>query len=237
MDIVTPLLLGIALAMDAFAVSVIKGLMSRKTLLTVGLMTGAWFGFFQFLMPCLGFLLGTAVYDIVSEYAHWVAFAILLLIGLNMIREDLFGEEDGDGDMGPATMATLAVATSIDAFIVGISMSMESSEVLIPAAIIGAVTFAISFCGAAIGRKFGADRVKHAGTIGGCILIIIGVKTLLSGLGFFRRIIDEEVLPHIGVDGRREVEALLLGFQEAERPYAGGGCLLEHVLEQRHELL
>ena len=186
MDIVTPLLLGIALAMDAFAVSVIKGLMSRKALLVVGLTTGIWFGFFQFLMPCIGFLLGTAVYDIVSEYAHWIAFAILLLIGLNMIREDLFGEEGGDGDMGLATMATLAVATSIDAFIVGISMSMESSEVLVPAVIIGAVTFAISFCGAVIGRRFGAERIKRAGTLGGCILIIIGVKTLLGGLGFFR---------------------------------------------------
>jgi putative Mn2+ efflux pump MntP len=214
MDIVTPLLLGVALAMDAFAVSIIKGLMSKKSLLAVGLATGAWFGFFQFLMPCLGFVLGSAVYDLVSGYAHWIAFAILLLIGLNMIREDFFGEEDGNGDMGVVTMATLAVATSIDAFVVGISMSMESTEVLIPAIIIGAVTFAISFCGAVIGRKFGADRVKRAGTIGGCILIIIGVKTLLSGLGFFRGRFDEEVLPHIGVDCRLEVEVLLLGLEE-----------------------
>lgn len=236
MDIVTPLLLGVALAMDAFAVSIIKGLMSKKALLAVGLTTGAWFGFFQFLMPCIGFALGSAVYDLVSDYAHWIAFAILLLIGLNMVREDFFGEEDGDGDMGLVTMATLAVATSIDALVVGISMSMESSEVLVPAIIIGVVTFAISFCGAVIGRRFGADRVKRAGTIGGCILIIIGVKTLLDGLGLFRGRIDEEVLPHIGVDGRGEVEIALLGLEEHQSG-AAGRSLLDHVLEEGHELL
>ena len=186
MDAVTVLLLGVGLAMDAFAVSICKGMMSRKDLAVVALATGAWFGFFQFLMPLIGFALGSAVYDLVSDYAHWVAFAILLLIGLNMIREDLSDEEEQDGSLGLVTMATLAVATSIDALIVGISMSMESQEILIPAAAIGIITFAISACGAGIGRKFGTDRIKHAGTLGGCILIILGVKTLLVGLGVLR---------------------------------------------------
>jgi len=178
--------IGIGLAMDAFAVSVCKGLMSKEKLVIVGLTTGIWFGAFQAIMPIIGFYLGSAVYDIVSEYAHWVAFAILLLIGANMIREDFFGDEDQDGSLGTMTMVTLAIATSIDALIVGVSMSMESDEILLPAVLIGVITFFISFLGAVLGRHYGDRFGRHAGTLGGILLIIIGIKTLLDGLGYLR---------------------------------------------------
>jgi len=184
MDYVAVILIGIGLAMDAFAVSVCKGMAARKVVLGICLTVGLWFGFFQFLMPVIGYAMGAAVYDIVSKYAPYIAFAILLLIGANMIREAFSDEdEEVDGDMGYRTMFVLAIATSIDALAVGISMAMEGTDIFASATIIGVVTFFIAAAGAAIGGLFGNVFGKKANILGGCILIIIGLKILLESFG------------------------------------------------------
>lgn len=178
--------LGIGLAMDAFAVSVCKGLAMEKTKLRAALVIGAWFGFFQFLMPVIGFCLGKSFYEPVKDYAHWVAFALLIAIGANMIREALFGgEEDVDARIGFRIMLILAIATSIDALAVGISMAMEGGEVLVPAVGIGVITAALSVTGVKIGSTFGDVSGNKANILGGVILLLIGSKVLLEGLGVF----------------------------------------------------
>ncbi len=185
MDFVAILLIAVGLAMDAFAVSLCKGLALRKVTLRNMLVAGLWFGGFQALMPIIGFYLGVSFYDLISAYDHWVAFFLLFLIGLNMVREGLFGEEEEvDADMGVKTMILLAIATSIDALAVGISFAMTESSIFLPAAIIGVVTLAISMAGVKIGSLFGDRFGKKAEVLGGVILVIIGLKVLLEGLGF-----------------------------------------------------
>jgi putative Mn2+ efflux pump MntP len=120
----------------------------------------------------------------VSSYDHWIASALLFLIGANMIREAVSGEEeDVDGDMGVKTMAVLALATSIDALAIGISMAMENDGILVPAAVIGIITLAFSMAGVKIGSLFGDRFGKKAEAVGGIILIAIGLRILLEGLG------------------------------------------------------
>ncbi len=185
MDFIAILLIAVGLAMDAFAVSLCKGLALRKVTLRNMLIAGLWFGGFQALMPIIGFYLGVSFYDLISAYDHWVAFLLLFLIGANMIREGLFGEEeDVDADMGLKTMVLLAIATSIDALAVGISFAMTEDSILLPAAIIGVVTLIISMAGVKIGSLFGDRFGNKAEILGGVILVIIGLKVLLEGLGF-----------------------------------------------------
>ncbi len=186
MDFISVFLIGIGLAMDAFAVSVCKGLAAKTPSMKHYLAVGIWFGGFQFLMPILGYCLGSAFYDSVSTYAYVIAVVLLLIIGLNMLREALFGgEEEGvDADIGLMTMLVLAVATSIDAFAVGISFAMESTDIFPAATIIGVVTFAISMTGMKIGSVAGNVVGSRADIIGGLILIAIAVKTALENLVF-----------------------------------------------------
>ncbi|MBR4216874.1 MAG: manganese efflux pump [Candidatus Methanomethylophilaceae archaeon] len=185
MDFIAILLIAVGLAMDAFAVSLCKGLALRKVTLCNMFIAGLWFGGFQALMPIIGFYLGVSFYDLISAYDHWVAFFLLFLIGANMVREGLFGEEEEvDADMGVKTMVLLAIATSIDALAIGISFAMTEDSIFLPALIIGVVTLVISMAGVKIGSLFGDRFGKKAEALGGIILIIIGLKVLLEGLGF-----------------------------------------------------
>jgi putative Mn2+ efflux pump MntP len=184
MDAVTIVLIAIGLAMDAFAVSISKGLAMKTPTLKAILVIGLWFGGFQAIMPIIGYCLGSSFYQYVSSYGYWIAFALLMIIGLNMIREALSGdEEDVDASIGPKTMLILAVATSIDAFAVGVSLSMENAEILVSAAIIGVITMAISMAGVLLGNVIGDILNRKAGVIGGVILIIIGIKIIVENSG------------------------------------------------------
>ena len=184
MDMLTVILLGVGLAMDAFAVSLCKGLAFGKVRPSQALVVGIWFGVFQALMPIIGFFLGRSFYDLVSSFAYWIAFLMLLAIGLNMIREAVSGEEEGiDASLGFTVMLFLAVATSIDALAVGISLAMEGGDIFLPSAVIGIITLLISMVGVYIGGIFGDRFGRNAEILGGIILIGIGTKFLLTGLG------------------------------------------------------
>lgn len=186
MDLLAVILVGIALAMDAFAVSLCKGLAIGKVRAKAMIIIGVWFGFFQFLMPVIGFYVGRSFYDLISEFDHWIAFLLLAIIGANMIREALSSEEeDNDPDIGFKIMLLLAIATSIDALAVGISLAMEGGNIWYEASVIGILTFAISAVGVKIGSLFGNRFGNKAELLGGVILIIIGVKILLEHLGVF----------------------------------------------------
>ena len=185
MELITVLLLAVGLAMDAFAVSICKGLAVRKVTIRTMVIVGLWFGVFQGVMPVIGYVSGSAFYDLISEYDHWIAFILLFLIGANMIREALSDEDEGvDDNLGFRTMLLLAIATSIDALAVGISLAMTGDGIVEPALIIGAVTMIISMFGVWIGSRFGDRYGKKAELVGGVILILIGLRIVLEHTGF-----------------------------------------------------
>ena len=181
-------LLGVGLSMDAFAVSVCKGLAMKKATLKSQMTCGLWFGGFQALMPLIGFFLGALFADVIKSFDHWIAFGLLALIGANMLKEALEKEcdccEEHDADMSVKTMFVMAVATSIDALAVGISLAM-AGDVNIGAAIalIGVTTCVLSALGVKIGNIFGSRYEKKAEFAGGVILILLGLKILLEHLG------------------------------------------------------
>ena len=182
------LLLAFGVSMDAFAVSVCKGLCTRKSALKTGLVCGAWFGGFQALMPLIGFFLGTLFAGYIEAFDHWVAFGLLAIIGFNLMKEAFEKSEcacDVEGnDLAFKTMFAMAVATSIDAMAVGISMAMAGNvNIYIAVALIGIVTFALSAVGVKIGNVFGCKFQKKAQLFGGLILIGLGAKILLEHLG------------------------------------------------------
>jgi len=184
LELVTVLLIAVGLAMDAFAVSLCKGLALKEPNPKQMLIIGLWFGVFQGVMPIIGFLLGTGMYDLIRDYDHWIAFGLLLLIGANMILESFSKDEEKvDADLGFGTMFFLAVATSIDALAVGITLAMDSSDIVSSSIIIGIVTMAISVIGVRIGAIFGDKLGKKAELIGGIILICIGIKIVIEHLG------------------------------------------------------
>lgn len=185
MELITVLLLAVGLAMDAFAVSICKGLAVRKVTIRTMVIVGLWFGVFQGVMPVIGYVAGSAFYDLISEYDHWIAFILLFLIGANMIREALSDEDEGvDDNLGFRTMLLLAIATSIDALAVGISLAMTGDGIVEPALIIGVVTMIISIFGVWIGSRFGDRYGKKAELVGGVILILIGLRIVLEHTGF-----------------------------------------------------
>ena len=182
------LLLAVGLSMDAFAVSVCKGLAMKKATLKAELTCGVWFGGFQALMPTIGFFLGTLFADAIEAIDHWVAFVLLALIGANMLKEAFSKEEEGSGendaDMSVKTMFIMAVATSIDALAVGISLAMAGSvNIFMAAVLIGICTCVLSAIGVKIGNVFGSRYEKKAQMAGGAILILLGLKILLEHLG------------------------------------------------------
>ena len=179
------LLLAVGLSMDAFAVSVCKGLSMQHASWKAGLVCGVWFGGFQALMPLLGYYLGTMFAGAIEAFDHWVAFGLLALIGINMLREACSrDEEPKDPDLSPKTMLVMAVATSIDALAVGISLAMAGdTNIFLAIGLIGIVTFALSVVGARAGAAFGSRYEKKAEALGGVILVLLGIKILLEHLG------------------------------------------------------
>lgn len=184
MDPISLVLISVGLAMDAFCVSICKGLAMRKPPIKSMLIIGLWFGGFQGIMPIIGYYLGTSFHSLIQDFDHWIAFFLLLLIGLNMIRESFDEEKEQDADIYPMEMLLLAIATSIDAFAIGISLAMDSVDIISAAIVIAVITFAISVFGVKAGSIFGDRYNKKAELAGGIILILIGVKILLEHLGY-----------------------------------------------------
>ena len=184
MSIPELILLAIGLAMDAFAVSVCKGLASPCRIRPKhALLCGAWFGGFQVLMPFIGYLLGRAFAKYIESFDHWIAFVLLAIIGIGMIRE-AFGEaEEADCSFAPRVMLVMAIATSIDALAAGITLAMPGVNIVLALALIGCITFALSAVGVKIGNVFGARYRFAAELSGGIILILLGAKILLEHLG------------------------------------------------------
>ncbi len=185
MNLLEILALAIGLAMDAFAVSVCKGLSLKKISFRHMLKAGLWFGIFQGVMPLIGFLLAGLFSSFIDQYDHWIAFGLLLLIGANMLREAFGKEEKMDDSMNIKTMLLLAIATSIDALAVGVSFAFLEVNIVPAVLIIGVVTLVFSMAGVKLGSIFGTKYQKRAQIAGGIILILIGVKILLEGLGVF----------------------------------------------------
>ena len=176
-------LIAVGLSMDAFAVSICKGLSVKKLCPRHVLLAGLYFGGFQFLMPVLGWLLGYRFEALITSIDHWIAFGLLALIGGKMIKESFSDAEELSDDFGVKTMLLLAVATSIDALAVGITFAFLSVRILPAAGLIGVTTFLISAAGIGIGHAFGARFKSGAERLGGVILILIGLKILLEHLG------------------------------------------------------
>lgn len=184
MDLLSITLIAIALAMDAFAVSLCKGLEMGNPRFRDMFIVGIWFGVFQAVMPIIGYLLGDSMYDLISDYDHWIAFGLLAIIGANMIRESFSDEDEAGAGLGFRIMLVLAIATSIDAFAVGITLAMDGSDIVIDAVMIGLITLFISMLGVGLGSQVGKLIGRKAEVLGGIILILIGFKILLEHLGF-----------------------------------------------------
>ena len=182
-------LIGVGLSMDAFAVSICQGLSMTKIKWSHALTVGLYFGGFQALMPFTGWMLGSQFAGRIQQYDHWVAFVLLVLIGGNMIREALSGEEDEAEDAASGAgldhkkLLLMAIATSIDALAVGVTFAFLDTAILPAIGIIGTTTFFISVAGVAVGCWFGARYKKRAEITGGVILVLLGVKILLEHLG------------------------------------------------------
>ncbi len=182
-------LLAIGVSMDAFAVSICKGLATRKAGLKEMGACGLWFGGFQALMPLIGFFLGTLFSAAIVAFDHWVAFGLLAFIGGNMLKEAFSKEEcegcnDENGDFGFKTMFVMAIATSIDALAIGVSMALAGDvNIWVAITLIGITTCLTSALGVKIGNIFGAKFEKKAQMAGGIILILLGTKILLEHLG------------------------------------------------------
>jgi putative Mn2+ efflux pump MntP len=184
------ILLAIGLSMDAFAVSICKGLSMKKATLKAQAICGGWFGGFQALMPLVGFFLGTLFAEAIEAVDHWVAFILLAIIGINMLREAFdrtcdVGEECGENaDLSVKSMFLMAVATSIDALAVGISLAMAGDvNIWLAISLIGVITFLMSAMGVKVGNVFGSRFEKKAQLAGGIILVLLGIKILLEHLG------------------------------------------------------
>lgn len=190
------MILAVGVSMDAFAVSICKGLAMKKATLKAGLTCGLWFGGFQALMPLIGFFLGTLFADAIEAVDHWVAFILLGIIGINMLKEAFEKNEcecctDANADMSPKTMFVMAIATSIDALAVGISLAMAGLPVwgldgiFAAVILIGLCTCAFCTAGVKIGNVFGGRFEKKAQIAGGVILILLGLRILLEHLGIW----------------------------------------------------
>lgn len=184
MTLIELFILAVGLAMDAFAVSMCKGLALRKATPGNMLKAGTYFGGFQAGMPLLGYFLGSAFSEQIVSIDHWIAFLLLGYIGVNMIRESMSDEEDAcDDDMGVKTMTLMAIATSIDALAVGVTLAFLHVNIWASVIFIGVLTFGLSAFGVWLGNKLGNNNKINAELMGGIILILIGTKILLEHLG------------------------------------------------------
>lgn len=184
MELFEILVIAIGLAMDAFAVSVCKGLSMKKIDWKKAIIIAVYFGTFQALMPVFGYFLGSSFSAFVQKVDHWIAFILLSIIGVNMIKESTDDElEKRNDNVDFKTMVVLAIATSIDALAVGVTFAFFEVNILLAISIIGIITFILSIFGVIIGNKFGDKFQNKAELTGGIILIIIGLKILLEHLG------------------------------------------------------
>ena len=187
MSLATLFITAVGLSMDAFAVAVCKGLAVKKAGIKQMVLAGLWFGGFQALMPAIGYLFGSTLKEYVEKYDHWIAFILLGIIGANMIKEALSKddcEECSSGSMAIKEMFTLAVATSIDALIIGVGYAfLPDVNIVAAVAFIGVITFVLSAVGIKIGNIFGIKFKSKAEFAGGLILILMGLKILLEHLG------------------------------------------------------
>ena len=184
MELFEIVVIGIGLAMDAFAVSICKGLSMKKINWKKAIIIALYFGIFQALMPVLGYFLGSTFSSFVQNVDHWIAFILLAIIGGNMIKDSTDNEIEKRNDkVDVKTMVILAIATSIDALAVGVTFAFFEVNILLAISIIGIITFVLSLLGVIIGNKFGDKFQNRAELAGGIILIIIGLKILLEHLG------------------------------------------------------
>ncbi|MGN1362527.1 MAG: manganese efflux pump MntP family protein [Methanobrevibacter sp.] len=187
MDFIATLLIAVALAMDAFSVSLTKGFTLKNISIKEMLWYGVFFGGFQALMPIIGWTAGIQLQWIVSTFAPWIAFILLFLIGANMIRESLSSSYDDECEIEDSfsfsELTLLAIATSIDAFAVGITYAVLKQDVLLPVIIIGIVAFVFTIAGILLGKKIGDYFGDKFEILGGIVLIFLGFKILFEGLG------------------------------------------------------
>ncbi len=198
MDLISLITISIALSMDAFSVSICQGLSTKRFSLKMALSCGLWFGFFQALMPLIGYFLGAQFEHFITHIDHWIAFGLLSVIGVNMIREaagestrqrdnETTSEESPSHQVTEsksASMLILAIATSIDALAVGVTFAFLKVNIWKSILIIGITTFIFSFVGVKIGNVFGSRYSKAAEIVGGVILIVLGIKILIEHLFF-----------------------------------------------------
>lgn len=185
MSIWSLLVIAIGVSMDAFAVSICKGLSMRKMNWKNAVIAGIYFGGFQALMPFLGYLLGIQFEDKITAFDHWIAFVLLVLIGANMVKESGEQEQEVDDSFQFKTMIILAVATSIDALAIGVTFAFLKVQIITAVAFIGIITFFVSILGVKIGNVFGSRYKSKAELAGGIILILMGVKILVEHLELF----------------------------------------------------
>ena len=179
MGIIEVLLIAVGVSMDAFAVSIAKGMSAHRVGWRHALLAGLWFGGFQALMPCIGYFLGLGFSTFIGQWDHWVAWLLLTLIGANMVKESFSKEEEGVAHgFGFWHMLTLAIATSIDALAVGVSFAFLEMSIWMPIAIIGLTTMLFSIAGVLLGKKVGERFRSKAELVGGLVLIAIGIKIL-----------------------------------------------------------
>ena len=184
MGVVELLLLSIGLAMDAFAVSVCKGISMKKMNWKKAIIIGLYFGGFQALMPTIGYFLGSAFQSLITSIDHWIAFILLGIIGGGMIKESFEDDKENvNDDVSFKTMIILAIATSIDALAVGITFAFLNVNLILAVSLIGIITFIISVIGTKIGNRFGDKYERKAEIVGGIILIFLGIKILLEHIG------------------------------------------------------
>lgn len=177
-------IIAVGLSMDAFAVSICKGLALQKVTLKKAGIVGLWFGGFQALMPFAGYLLGSRFEGYITSIDHWIAFALLGLIGISMIKEALSKDEEcADDSLDMKTMFLLAVATSIDALAIGVTFAFLQVNIVPAVAFIGIITLLLSALGVKVGNVFGVKYKARAELAGGIILILMGFKILLEHLG------------------------------------------------------
>lgn len=187
MEIIELLLLSVGLGMDAFAVSVCKGISMKKMDWKKAIIIGLYFGGFQALMPVIGYFLGSAFESLITNIDHWIAFILLGIIGGKMIKDSFADESDNcNDDVSFKTMFVLAVATSIDALAIGITFAFLNVNLILAVALIGVITFILAVIGTKIGNRFGDKYQNKAELVGGIILVLLGIKILLEHLNIIK---------------------------------------------------
>lgn len=188
MGFVELFLIAVGLSMDAFAVSICKGLCMKRLNMKQAVVIALFFGGFQAFMPLVGWLLGTQFEQLITPVDHWIAFVLLALIGGKMLWDSFHEDDEGvacpaDGKLDMRELTMLAIATSIDALAVGITFAFLRVDIVMSVGLIGVTTFVLALVGVAVGNRFGARYEKPATIVGGVVLILIGLKILLEHLG------------------------------------------------------